>query len=534
MAIDVLIVGAGPTGLMLANQLGRRGLRATIIDRHSGPAQQTRAMAVQARTLEIYSKLGLADRALELGTPGNGANMWVQGRLKARIPFEEMGKNLSPFPYVLMLGQDDNERMMGDHLRHWNVGIQWNTELIGLEQHPSHVTATIKDPDGNTRTIEAAYVAGCDGSRSGVRELNKIGFPGAPYEHSFFVADTEATGPMVAGELNVYLWPTGFHLYFPMHGTNRWRVIGILPQDLETKSDLTFADLGPSLRQEGGAVRFLSCLWFSTYRIHHRRTERFRDRRCFLLGDAAHVHSPMGGQGMNTGLQDAYNLAWKLGLVVSGRADDVLLDTYEAERLPVADRLLSTTDRAFRFVVSDSWFGGVFRTRVFPNVAALAMRHERVRRAAFKTISQIGIKYRESPLSRTLDGVAADAPQAGDRFPWLRLTFQGKDRREDLFQRLDDTRFNLIAFGQPAPMVERLGLGDVLQVHVVPFEGDNAPALRTVSITAPAYYVLRPDGHVGLAGTQIDEAALGRWFSDAHVHSGRTSAHTVDTVVGVG
>lgn len=534
MAIDVLIVGAGPTGLMLANQLGRRGIRATIIDRHSGPAQQTRAMAVQARTLEIYSKLGLADRALELGTPGNGANMWVQGRLKARIPFEEMGKNLSPFPYVLMLGQDDNERIMGELLRRWNVAIQWNTELIALEQHDTHVTATIKDANGSTRTIEAAYVAGCDGGRSAVRELNKIGFPGAPYEHSFFVADTEATGPMVPNELNVYLWPTGFHLYFPMHGTNRWRVIGILPQALETKPDLTFTDLIPSLRHEGGAVTFTSCLWFSTYRIQHRRTEHFRDRRCFLLGDAAHVHSPMGGQGMNTGLQDAYNLAWKLGLVVSRRANDTLLDSYEVERLPVADRLLSTTDRAFTFVVSDSWFGGFFRTKVFPNVAALAMGRERVRRAAFRTISQIGITYRESPLSRTLGGMPAAAPQAGDRFPWLRLTFQGKDRREDLFQRLDDTQFNLLAIGQPAPMVERLGLGDLLQVHVVPFEGENVAALRTVSITAPSFYLLRPDGHVGLAGTRVDDAAIQRWFSDAHVQLGRASAQTVGTVVGVG
>lgn len=534
MSIDVLIVGAGPTGLMLANQLARRGIRATIIDRHSGPAQQTRAMAVQARTLEIYSKLGLAHRALELGTPGNGANMWVQGRLKARIPFEEMGKDLSPFPYVLMLGQDDNERIMGDHLRHWNVGVQWNTELTGLEQYPTHVKATIKDPDGTTRTIEAAYVAGCDGSRSAVRELNNIGFPGAPYQHSFFVADTVATGPMVRDELNVYLWPTGFHLYFPMHGSNRWRVIGILPQDLETRSDLTFADLLPSLRQQGGAVTFTSCLWFSTYRIDHRRTERFRDRRCFLLGDAAHVHSPMGGQGMNTGLQDAYNLAWKLELVVSERAGDALLDTYEAERLPVADRLLATTDRAFKFVVSDSWLGGVFRTRVFPNLAALAMRRERVRRAAFRTISQIGISYRESSLSRTLGGVPADAPQAGDRFPWLRLTFNGQNRPEDLFERLDDTRFNLLVMGQPAPMIERLGRDDRLQVHLVPLGGENAAALRKVSITVPMFYLLRPDGHVGLAGSGFDEVAVRRWFADVHVQPAHAPGQPLGTAGDIG
>ena len=212
---DVLIVGAGPTGLMLANQLGRRGIRATIIDRHSGPAQQTRAMAVHARTLEIYSKLGIADRALELGRAGNGANMWSQGRLKARIPFSGMGKGLSAFPYVLMLGQDDNERIMGDHLRRWNIDVHWNTELVALEQDATHVTATIKEPDGSTTTITAAYVAGCDGARSSVREMNGIAFPGAPYEHVFFVADTEATGPMVPDEVNVYLWRNGFHLYLP-------------------------------------------------------------------------------------------------------------------------------------------------------------------------------------------------------------------------------------------------------------------------------------------------------------------------------
>src|SRR5919109_2367903 len=161
MDTEVLIVGAGPTGLMLANQLARRGIRPMIIDRHSGPAQQTRAMAVQARTLEIYAKLGIAKRAVELGQPGYGANMWTHGKRQARIPLEDMGKDLSPFPYVLMLGQDDNERIMGEHLRQWEIAVQWNTELIALEQSPSHVTATIKNPDGTTKQITATYVAGC-------------------------------------------------------------------------------------------------------------------------------------------------------------------------------------------------------------------------------------------------------------------------------------------------------------------------------------------------------------------------------------
>src|SRR5438105_4141353 len=252
--------------------------------------------------------------------------------------------------------QADNEQLMGERLSDWDMSVEWNTELVGLEQEPDHVAVALKSPDGTTRTVTAGWVAGCDGARSSVRELCGITFPGAPYEHVFYVADTEATGPMVADELNVYLWRDGFHLFFPMRGKDRWRVIGILPKKLREKDDVTFDELRPDIRREAGAnLAFKQCSWFSTYRIHHRAAEKFRDRRCFLLGDAAHVHSPMGGQGMNTGLQDAYNLGWKLALVVNGRADAALLDSYEAERIPVAQRLLTTTDRAFVLVVSDSW-----------------------------------------------------------------------------------------------------------------------------------------------------------------------------------
>src|SRR5437879_1735215 len=283
------------------------------------------------------------------------------------------------------------------------MAVQWNTELVSFEQASDRVTATLKQPDGVTRKRTAAYIAGCDGGHSTVRERSGITFPGAPYEHVFFVADTEATGSMVPDELNVYLLRDGFHLLFPMRGTDRWRVIGILPKHLRERDDLTFEEAVPEMRHEAGAgLSFKACSWFSTYRIHHRCAERFRKGRCFLLGDAAHVHSPAGGQGMNTGLQDAYNLAWKLALVVKGRANAALLDTYEAERIPVAHRLLRTTDRLFVLAVSDSRVAALFRTRIVARVAAFAMTIERVRNLAFRTISQIGIRYRESPLSRTL------------------------------------------------------------------------------------------------------------------------------------
>jgi hypothetical protein len=349
-----------------------------------------------------------------------------------------------------------------------------------------------------------------------VRELSGITFPGAPYEHVFFVADTEATGPMVPDELNVYLWRDGFHLFFPMRGTDRWRVIGILPRHLRERDDLTFDDVAPGVREEAGTgVAFKSCSWFSTYRIHHRCAEHFRDRRCFLLGDAAHVHSPAGGQGMNTGLQDAYNLAWKLALVVKRQADVALLDTYEKERIPVAQRLLRTTDRAFMLIVSDSWIARLFRTRIVTRLAGRAMKVQRIRKLAFRTISQIGIRYRRSPLSQTLPGMPQGAPLAGDRFPWLRLKFQAQGSVEDLFAKLDDTRFNLLVIGQPAPERAALGLGDLLRVHhVASDDADNHQELARVGITGPAFYLLRPDGHVGLAGMRFDAGAVRRYFAE--------------------
>lgn len=518
MHSDVLIVGAGPTGLFLANQLARRGLRPLIIDRSAGPAQQSRAMAVQARSLELFAKLGIAERALELGKRGNAATLWVEGKRRARIPVGDIGQGLSPYPFVLMLGQDDNERILGEKLREWGLAVQWNTELVAMKQTADHVEVRLKLPDGTPRQLDVAWIAGCDGSRSAVRELCGIGFPGEPYEQVFFVADTVARGPMVPGELNVYLTNNGFHLFFPMRGQDKWRVIGILPDTLRGTPDLTFERIVSHVQHAAGSgLTFQACNWFSTYRIHHRRAERFRDGRCFLLGDAAHVHSPMGAQGMNTGLQDAYNLAWKLALVVQGQAGAPLLDTYAEERQPVADHLLRTTDRAFMLVVKDGWLARLFRTRILARIAAFAMTRERIRKFAFGSISQTGIRYRNSTLARTLASVPEGAPRGGDRFPWLRLKLSDQGPAVDMFQKLDDLHFQLIVIGQPVESTVAAGLEDVLRVQAIPDNAANRAELQRVGISGPAFYLLRPDGHVGLAGTRLDTVALARYLADCHV-----------------
>jgi len=515
MDTDVLVVGAGPTGLMIANQLVRRGVRALIIDRHAGPSLQTRALGVQARTMEIYAQLGIVDRALELGKRGAGANLWAQGRKMARVPLGGAGSNVTPYPYILVLGQDDNERIMGDKLRELGTSVQWNTELVGLAQDEGQVTATLRGPDGTTRTIAVQWVAGCDGAHSSVRGLTGIEFPGAPYEHVFFVADTQATGSMVPDEVNIYLWREGFHLLFPMRGTDHWRVVGILPPDLRGRDEVKFEDVIPSLRNEAGAaLSFKACSWFSTYRIHHRSAARFRDRRCFLLGDAAHIHSPVGAQGMNTGLQDAYNLAWKLALVIKNQAKPTLLDSYEEERMPVAHRLLNTTDRGFRLIVSDNWLAGLFRTKILARIAAFAMSRERIQRFAFRTVSQTGIQYRDGALSKSLDGLPGSAPRGGDRFPWLRLKFRPDGPVEDSFAKFDDTHFHLIAIGQPAPPEGVLGLRDLLRTHAIADDPVNEAELARALIPKACFYLLRPDGHVGLCGIRLGAADVRRYFSE--------------------
>lgn len=512
MDCDVLIVGAGPTGLMLANQLGRRGVHTLIVDRHAGPSRETRALGVQARTLEIYAQLGIVERALELGKRGTGANMWAEGRKMARVPLGDVGRRVTPYPYILILGQDDNEKIMGDRLHDWGLAVHWNTELIELAQEPGHVTATLRTGDGTIRRVDATWVAGCDGARSAVREMNRIGFPGAPYEHVFFVADVEMTGGMVPDEVNVYLWRTGFHLLFPMRGKDHWRIVGILPPGLRGKEGVRFEDVIPSLHAEAGAgLAFQVCSWFSTYRIHHRCASRFRKGRCFLLGDAAHIHSPVGAQGMNTGLQDAYNLAWKLALVAEGEAGDTLLDSYEAERLPIARRLLETTDRGFRVVVSDAPFAGLLRTRVLARLAAFAMGRESVQKLAFRTVSQTGIHYRAGPLATASDELPAEAPQAGDRFPWLQLRLDAQGPVEDLFERLEDTHFHLIAFGQALPSESLPAFGNLLHVHAMPAGAANDAELAHHKIPLPSFYLVRPDGYIALCGRRLEAAAVARY-----------------------
>src|SRR4051812_1600675 len=412
---DVLIIGAGPTGLVLALWLTKLGVNVRIVDKTSEPGTTSRALAVQARTLELYRQLDLTKEVIAQGHKVPAVNLWVRGRRTARIPFENIGSNLTAYPFLHIFPQDQHERLLIGRLQALGVTVERRTELIRFAESPDGVTAYLRGPDGEEHQCESRYIAGCDGARSVVRETIATGFPGGTYRQLFYVADVQAAGPAINGELHIDLDEADFLGVFPLAGQGRARLIGTVRDERAEHPDtLAFHDVSTwaieKLKVKVGTVN-----WFSTYHVHHRVTLHFRKGRALLLGDAAHIHSPAGGQGMNTGIGDAINLAWKLASVLTGQAQNSLLDSYEAERIGFARRLVATTDRVFSFATAEGHLADVLRTRLVPLVLPLATRFEAVRDYMFRTVSQIMLNYHDSPLSL---GVAGKI-RGGDRLPWV-------------------------------------------------------------------------------------------------------------------
>src|SRR5580658_8800177 len=395
---QVLIVGAGPTGLVLALWLNKLGVAVRIVDLTEGPGTTSRALAVHARTLELYEQLGLTDAVLARGHHTPGVNLWVKGQKVARVDFGIVGEALTPFPFLHIFPQDEHEKLLEGRLAAAGVQVERRTEVVGFADDGQRITAQLEGP-GGPETVAADYIAGCDGARSIVRHGIGGDFPGGTYRQLFYVADVEGSGPPMDGELHLDLDEADFMALFPLAGQGRARLIGtVRAARADPPETLTFDDVsGRAI--ESMKVKVDKVNWFSTYHVHHRVTDHFRKGRAFLLGDAAHIHSPAGGQGMNTGIGDAINLAWKLTGVLSGRAPDAVLDTYEAERITFARRLVATTDRGFSFASAEGPVADFLRTRIFPLIIKPVMSVEAVRDFAFRTVSQITLNYRGSQLS---------------------------------------------------------------------------------------------------------------------------------------
>jgi 2-polyprenyl-6-methoxyphenol hydroxylase-like FAD-dependent oxidoreductase len=501
---DVLIVGAGPTGLVLALWLTKLGVGVRILDRTAEPGTTSRALAVQARTLELYRQVDLAAEVVKRGHLVPAVNLWTRGERAARLAFEIVGEHLTPYPFLEIFPQDEHERLLIGRLQSLGVSVERRTELVAFSDVGERISVRLRGADGREETCEARYLAGCDGASSVVRETLGTGFPGGTYRQVFYVADIDGAGPAVDGELHVDLDEADFLAVFPLAGTGRARLIGTVRDER--------ADRAESLRFEDVSSRAIQHLrvtvakvnWFSTYHVHHRVAGHFIRGRVFLLGDAAHIHSPAGGQGMNTGIGDAVNLAWKLAAVLGGRASPQLLETYEAERIGFARRLVATTDRAFSFATADGWIADVVRTRIAPAVLSRAVALEPIREFLFRTVSQIMVNYRGLPLSAG----SAGSVHGGDRLPWV------PDAAGDNHAPLEQMVWQAHVYGTAGDSLRTACATRGLPLHV----SRCSPAHEAAGLARDALYLLRPDTYVALADAAADPATLERYFIERRLH----------------
>ncbi|HZZ69602.1 MAG TPA: FAD-dependent monooxygenase [Phenylobacterium sp.] len=500
---QVLIAGAGPTGLVLAIWLTKLGVPVRIVDKLPAASSTSRALAVHARTLELYSQVGLTEAVLEKGHKTPGVRLWVSGQEKASISFDTVGQGLTPYPFLHIYPQDEHERLLIARLEALGVRVERGVEVLGFAETVEGLTVRLKGPDGVETTAAAAYLAGCDGARSAVRHGMGVGYPGGTYRQLFYVADVEAKGPPMNGDLNLDLEAADFLAIFPLDEGRRARLIGTVREDEGLDLDkLKFDDVSDRAIRDL-KVEVTKVNWFSTYHVHHRVTERFRGGRAFLLGDAAHIHSPAGGQGMNTGIGDAINLAWKLAAVLAGRAPEALLDSYEAERRAFAVRLVRSTDQGFRLATAEGPVADLVRTRLVPLVLPAAAKVDDWREFAFRTVSQITLNYRHQPISA---GRAGEV-HGGDRLPWIAPSPENGGR--DNFAPLARMVWQVHVYGEASPALTAWCAERGLPLEVFAW----SPACATRGLKAGAAYLLRPDTYVALADPSGSPKALEAYFA---------------------
>ena len=495
---EVLIVGAGPTGLTLALWLARLGVGLRIIDRAGAPGETSRAAVVQARILEFYQQIGIAQRIIEGGIIADRLTVRRRRRALATAPLQAMGRGLSMFPYILSLPQDEHERLLVAELRTLGIEVERNAALAGFRQGPQGVHATLETARG-TETVSTRFICGCDGAHSAVRRGMAVSFPGGTYSQIFYVADASAHGEAAAGGVQVCISSKDFCLVFPVRNTGTVRLIGTVPPESESKPEIGIDDVTETIVRNSG-LALDKVHWFSTYHVHHRIAEHFHDGNALLAGDAAHIHSPAGGQGMNTGIGDAVNLAWKLAAVVQGRAAASLLDSYQSERMAFARVLVKTTDTGFRLVTNRTFVGRLMRSVVLPTLFPLLTRIGPVRRLLFRVVSQIRIHYRGSALSRGRAG----AVHGGDRLPWLDRGGAGN------YASLASLDWQVHVYGVASPSLRDFLKSRGLALHELAWGEDAAAA----GLARDAAYLLRPDGHVALADPAQDTAVLERYLGE--------------------
>jgi 2-polyprenyl-6-methoxyphenol hydroxylase-like FAD-dependent oxidoreductase len=544
--VQVLVVGAGPTGLTLACDLLRRGVDCRVVERVTDHHIRSRGKGLQPRSLEVFDDLGIADAALAAGRSDQRVRFYVGGQLAADLDLPARPPRPGvPYPNLIILPQWRTEQLLRDRLTSLGGTVELGRELVSCGQDGDGVTATVADrATGATERIRAAYLVGCDGGHSTVRGLAGVAMHGDSHAEHFVLADVEIDGLPADGSSFAWFDDDRYLAADPLDGTGTWQVQASVTPDAAGTVEPASLELFQRLFAERGfpQVRLRNATWLSNFSPTVALVDRYRTGRILLAGDAAHVHSPAGGQGMNTGIQDAYNLGWKLAEVLRGRAGDRLLDTYQEERMPVARSVLTGSDLGHTAIFSPNPAMTFLRDRILVPVLRLPV----VQNAILERVAELGVGYRDSSLSAQRDTFGFDragesagvvdhlrftrGPQAGDRAPDAigRDAATGTPRR--LFDLFRGTHFTLLLFDGPAASAagyDRLAatarqvrqmLGDDVHAHVV-VPADRPPAAPTdtdvlldpdrdahhrYAASAESLYLIRPDGYIAFRSQPAD------------------------------
>lgn len=507
---DVIIIGAGPTGLMAACQLARLGIRSVIIDKKSGINHQSRALLVTARSREIYDQMGLSDSISENVSPVDNISVYLNKKKALQLNIGIRREAVSEFPCFSVLEQSVNESLLRAHLKNLGNDVLWMSELVRIDQQGDFICAeVVHSGEGAVVTeIRGAYLLGCDGANSTVRKLLGQDFPGGTYPRRFFVADVFIN--IEEGENMAIASPASYSFiaFFPMKGKNRYRVLGNIPDELSDKTFISEQELFKVIETNAPfPLKVSQMSWHSNYLLHHRCATDFQKGRCFLLGDAAHIHSPAGGQGMNTGLQDAFNLCWKLDLVIRAKASSRLLATYHSERYPVAQALLRSTDRVFNFLMSRKKVAVMCRSYLAPWISRLFLNNKRIEHRVFNVFSQTNICYDESPLSINSSGQRLNF-KAGSKCPALWI-YSGKTRTK-IYDLLRVPGFHLFLVGSQPSAALKADCADLnINIHIA----DMSSQWETLGVQETLCLLIRPDHHVSVIADNERELALKSYFA---------------------
>ncbi len=521
---EVLIVGAGPTGLIMACQLAVHKVSFRIIDKKDSPSSNSGALIVQARSLEIFEKMGIAGEAIKEGTIADKVNIVFNGKKVTTTLINDIGESLSQFPFLLMLEQSKTEKLLIKFLKERGHSVERGMQFKSFTQNAEGTTSVLNSRDGSQQTITAKYLVAADGGNSTIRDLLKIPFTGKSYPKPIFIMDCKAKTDFVPGEINFAFSDSTVAGFFPLSGS-RWRIDGSLPREMESMQTIEFKDVETNLHS-WTKLNFTpeDNEWFSVSHSHQKYAGSIKVGNCFLAGDSAHVNTPVGAQGMNTGLQDAFNLAWKLAFVIKQLAKQELLNTYPAERSGISRGFARYADKVFKMMTSTNRIVKFFRMHImklfFSVVFPLLEKRKSFRQMFFKSISQIDIQYKPflGSYQNTEKSFMPGSPKSGYRFPYVDFIFNNKNT--DSHHILDATGFTLFVLAEElTPELKSISAKyNLAAVLVKRLPGTNN-IYMSLGITNTGYYLIRPDMHIALQSPNMDTHELIKYLTQLMIEN---------------